>query len=105
MPQPLLLCSTEHKREMVRYLRNHQNADGGWGLHIEGDSTMFGTALNYVTLRLLGVGPDDSAMEASRAWVSYSLPKLSWRWTGGPVCWQVWYCAEKCHAVPALRWA
>ncbi|GAB4817280.1 hypothetical protein N2152v2_004326 [Parachlorella kessleri] len=63
------VLSTEHKREMVRYLRNHQNADGGWGLHIEGESTMFGTALNYVTLRLLGVGPDDSAMEAGRAWI------------------------------------
>jgi cycloartenol synthase len=35
----------EHKREMVRYLRNHQNEDGGFGLHIEGHSTMFGTAL------------------------------------------------------------
>ncbi|XP_034695780.1 lupeol synthase-like [Vitis riparia] len=30
------------------------NEDGGWGLHIEGPSTMFGTVLNYVTLRLLG---------------------------------------------------
>ncbi len=31
-----------HRLEMVRYLRNHQNADGGSGLHIEGHSTMFG---------------------------------------------------------------
>ena len=31
-----------------------QNTDGGWGLHIEGQSTMFGSVLNYVTLRLLG---------------------------------------------------
>ncbi|KAM1298936.1 hypothetical protein ACFX2F_025685 [Malus domestica] len=49
----------EHQREMCRYLYNHQNEDGGWGLHIEGPSTMFGTALNYVTLRLLGEGADD----------------------------------------------
>ena len=35
----------EHQKEMVRYLRNHQNQDGGFGLHIEGHSTMFGTAL------------------------------------------------------------
>lgn len=34
-----------HRAEMLRYLRNHQNADGGYGLHIEGHSTMFGTAL------------------------------------------------------------
>ncbi|KAF3782546.1 hypothetical protein EJ110_NYTH19105 [Nymphaea thermarum] len=30
------------------------NEDGGWGFHIEGPSTMFSTALNYVTLRLFG---------------------------------------------------
>lgn len=35
----------EAQREMVRYLYNHQNEDGGFGLHIEGGSTMFGTAL------------------------------------------------------------
>jgi hypothetical protein len=32
---------------MVRYLHNHQNSDGGFGLHIEGGSTMFGTALRW----------------------------------------------------------
>lgn len=37
--------SRQHKQEMVRYLRNHQNEDGGFGLHIEGHSTMFGTVL------------------------------------------------------------
>lgn len=37
--------SAEHKKETLRYLANHQNEDGGWGLHIEGGSTMFGTAL------------------------------------------------------------
>ncbi|THG00668.1 hypothetical protein TEA_000086 [Camellia sinensis var. sinensis] len=35
------------------------NRDGGWGLHIEGPSTMFGTCLSYVTLRLLGEEADD----------------------------------------------
>jgi cycloartenol synthase len=35
----------EAQAEMVRYLLNHQNSDGGFGLHIEGGSTMFGTAL------------------------------------------------------------
>jgi cycloartenol synthase len=39
-----------HKQEMIRYLRNHQNEDGGYGLHVEGQSTMFGTGLRYVTL-------------------------------------------------------
>ncbi|KAK2992166.1 hypothetical protein RJ640_016939 [Escallonia rubra] len=47
------------------------NRDGGWGLHIEGPSTMFGTALNYVTLRLLGEGANDGdgAMEKGREWI------------------------------------
>ncbi|XP_076895364.1 cycloartenol synthase 2-like [Bidens hawaiensis] len=65
------VLSKEHKREMCRYLYNHQNIDGGWGLHIEGHSTMFGSALNYVTLRLLGEGANDGegAMEKGRKWI------------------------------------
>ncbi|RVW25717.1 Cycloartenol Synthase [Vitis vinifera] len=61
----------EHRQEMCRYLYNHQNKDGGWGLHIEGPSTMFGTVLNYVTLRLLGEGANDAdgAMEKGRDWI------------------------------------
>lgn len=48
-----------------------QNEDGGWGLHIEGPSTMFGTALTYVTLRLLGEGANggEGAMEEGRNWI------------------------------------
>jgi cycloartenol synthase len=65
------ILSKEHRREICRYLYNHQNKDGGWGLHIEGPSTMFGTALNYVTLRLLGEGAEDGlgAMEKGRKWI------------------------------------
>ncbi|KAI1884894.1 hypothetical protein AGOR_G00214580 [Albula goreensis] len=54
------------KKEMVRYLRSVQLPDGGWGLHIEDKSTVFGTALSYTTLRLLGVGPDDPDMVRAR---------------------------------------
>lgn len=42
------VLSPQHQAEMLRYLRNHQNEDGGFGLHIEGHSTMFGTALRSV---------------------------------------------------------
>ncbi|KAK2662714.1 hypothetical protein Ddye_001288 [Dipteronia dyeriana] len=65
------VLSEEHKKEMCRYLYNHQNIDGGWGLHIEGPSTMFGSVLNYVTLRLLGEGANDGegAMEKGRNWI------------------------------------
>lgn len=65
------VLSSEHQKEIRRYLYNHQNEDGGWGLHIEGPSTMFGSALTYVSLRLLGEGPDsgDGAMEKGRNWI------------------------------------
>jgi len=58
-----------YQREMVRYLRNHQNPDGGFGLHIEGHSTQFGTCLNYAALRLLGVERDDPGAVKARAWI------------------------------------
>ncbi|KAK4587597.1 hypothetical protein RGQ29_018848 [Quercus rubra] len=66
-----VVLSKEHIHEICRYLYNHQNKDGGWGLHIEGPSTMFGTALNYVTLRLLGEGAKDGleAMEQAQKWI------------------------------------
>jgi len=54
---------------MALYLLNHQQSDGGWGTHIEGASTMFGTVLSYVALRLLGEGPDAPHMAAARAFI------------------------------------
>ncbi|KAJ8471618.1 hypothetical protein OPV22_025961 [Ensete ventricosum] len=66
------VLTPEHQKEIRRYVYNHQNKDGGWGLHIEGTSTMFGTALTYVMLRLLGgEGSDDGfgAMEKGRNWI------------------------------------
>ncbi|KAI4352998.1 hypothetical protein L6164_007197 [Bauhinia variegata] len=62
----------EHQKEIKRYLYNHQNEDGGWGFHIEGHSTMFGTALSYIALRILGEGPEDGedrAMARGRKWI------------------------------------
>lgn len=54
---------------MVTYLRNHQQADGGYGLHIEGPSTMFGTTMNYVALRLLGLDATDPTCVAARQFI------------------------------------
>ncbi|KAG5227873.1 multifunctional triterpene synthase [Salix suchowensis] len=48
------------------------NEDGGWGLHIEGHSTMFCTVLNYICMRMLGEGRDggrDKACERARKWI------------------------------------
>jgi len=66
----------EERREMIRYLMNRANEDGGWGMyvsyfvpdvseslkygssHIEGPSTAFGTSLNYCAIRILGMDVD-----------------------------------------------
>ena len=46
-----------------------QTSDGGWGIHIESLPTVFGTSLNYVVLRLLGVAADDDRCVRARAWL------------------------------------
>lgn len=59
-----------HRREeMLRYLENHTNEDGGVGLHIEGHSTMFGTVLTYVALRLLGRSAETPSCAKAREWI------------------------------------
>ncbi|KAG6663890.1 hypothetical protein CIPAW_02G053700 [Carya illinoinensis] len=66
------IFSPAHQQEIIRYLYNHQNEDGGWGFHIEGHSTMFGSALSYIALRILGEGPEDGeekAMARGRKWI------------------------------------
>ena len=60
------LFPAPHRRAMIAYLRNHQQEDGGWGTHIESPSTMFGSTLSYVTLRLLGVPPHDQDLVRAR---------------------------------------
>ncbi|KAJ1958241.1 hypothetical protein GGI12_004784, partial [Dipsacomyces acuminosporus] len=55
------------RRELCRYLLNMANKDdGGWGLFTEGKSTVFGTAMNYIMLRILGMQPDHAAMVKAR---------------------------------------
>ncbi|GFY80639.1 camelliol C synthase 1 [Actinidia rufa] len=66
------IITPEHKKELKRYIYLHQNDDGGWGFYIEGHSTMIGSALSYVALRLLGEGPDGGeggAMTKARKWI------------------------------------
>nr|QZP11051.1 oxidosqualene cyclase 6 [Euphorbia tirucalli] len=84
---PLIIClyimgmldtdavlSDEHRKEMLRYIYNHQNEDGGWGFHIESHSTMFCTTLNYISLRLLGQQltdeeGEDNALSKAQNWI------------------------------------
>lgn len=58
-----------HKILICRYMLNHQNNDGGWGLHIEGQSTMFGTVMQYVALRLSGMNKDHEHLAKARTWI------------------------------------
>lgn len=57
----------EVRIEICNYLYSQQNDDYGWGLHIEGESTVFGTAMNYTTLRLLGQDAEDLRLIKARA--------------------------------------
>lgn len=64
-----LIISNEQARAMSHYLRVHQQRDGGWGTHIESPSTMFGSVLCYVALRLLGARAEDDACVAARSFI------------------------------------
>lgn len=49
----------EKRHEMIRYIVNTAHpVDGGWGLHSVDKLTCFGTCINYVNLRLLGLSKD-----------------------------------------------
>jgi len=87
------------------YLRNHQNADGGWGLHVEGKSHVFTTVLSYVALRFLDAAPAEPALVRARAFLSAN---------GGPLASASWgkfvlsvlglYAWEGLHPVPPETW-
>ncbi|SPJ78321.1 related to lanosterol synthase [Fusarium torulosum] len=42
---------------------------GGWGLHTTGESTICGTAINYVVLRILGMEPGDPILVRARSFL------------------------------------
>ncbi|KAJ4957763.1 hypothetical protein NE237_024874 [Protea cynaroides] len=114
--------SSEHRKEILRYIYNHQNEDGGWGLHIEGHSTMFCTAFSYICMRLLGEGPEgglDRAMPRARKWIldhggvvaipSWGKIWLSilglFEWTGtNPVPPEIWILPSCLPIHPAKIW-
>lgn len=58
-----------HQAMMQVYLFNHQQPDGGWGMHIEGEPTMFGTVMQYVSLRIMGVDKNDTRLTKARRWI------------------------------------
>ncbi|KAL9663994.1 hypothetical protein QQ045_019389 [Rhodiola kirilowii] len=116
---PLVMClyitghlntifTKDHRREIFRYIYCHQNADGGWGLHIEGHSTMFCTVFNYICMRLLGEGPEggqNNAVSRGRKWILdhggvTAIPSWGKTWLSimGLFDW------SGCHPMPPELW-
>ena len=57
------------RADILRHFAITRTPDGGWALHPEGPAQIFTTALAYVALRLLGLGPDDQLTAPARAWL------------------------------------
>ena len=69
MGKPELMISSAHQQLMLHYLRVHQQEDGGWGTHIESPSTMFGTVICYLAVRLLGAEKDEDWVAKGRVFI------------------------------------
>jgi squalene/oxidosqualene cyclase-like protein len=69
MGKPTLMLDAQAQLLLQHYILVHQQIDGGWGTHIESPSTMFGTTLMYVALRLLGIDHDHEAIVKGRAFL------------------------------------
>jgi squalene cyclase len=67
-PQDTMLTVPDQQL-MIQYIKAHQQKDGGWGTHIESPSTMFGTTLMYVALRLLGLQANDPVCVQGRQFI------------------------------------
>ena len=93
--------------EITRYLCNFANpVDGGWGLHTHHKSTAYGTVMNYVVLRLLGMDPEHAVAVKARKkihelggaigvphWGKFWLSALGiYEWEGlNPIPPELWY--------------
>ncbi|XP_006876187.1 PREDICTED: lanosterol synthase [Chrysochloris asiatica] len=108
-----------NREEMIRYLRSVQLPDGGWGLHIEDKSTVLGTALSYVALRILGLGPDQPDLVRARnllhkkggathipSWGKFWLAVLNvYSWEGlNSLFPEMWLFPEWMPAHPSTIW-
>ncbi|XP_038890186.1 beta-amyrin synthase-like isoform X6 [Benincasa hispida] len=92
------IFSEEHRKEILRYTYYHQNEDGGWGLHIVGESCMLCTVLNYIQLRLLGEEVDKEACGKARKWIldhGGALYIPSWG--------KIWLAEDKCFERPLIQ--
>ncbi|KAJ5199279.1 Prenyltransferase/squalene oxidase [Penicillium cf. griseofulvum] len=110
----------EYATEIKRYLFARQHPeDGGWGLHIEAHSSVFGTCMNYVALRLVGVSEEDPRMIKARGllhkfggaiygphWAKFWLSILGvMEWEGvNPVPPEIWLLPDWVPFAPWRWW-
>ncbi|KAF7294505.1 Terpene cyclase/mutase family member [Mycena kentingensis (nom. inval.)] len=97
----------EERKEMIRYLMNRAHPeDGGWGIHVEGPSTVFGTARLVdqfsilLTLRYLG------GAAAIPSWGKFWLSLLNvYDWEGNnPVPPELWLLPDWVPFHPHRWW-
>ncbi|WVR06302.1 hypothetical protein IAU60_003332 [Kwoniella sp. DSM 27419] len=111
--------TSEQSAEMIRYLINKRRPEGGWGLHTAAPPTVYGTVMNYVALRLLGLGPDEGPMTEIRAlihkmggatgiptWGKVWLSILgAYEWTGvGSIPPEIWMLPDWVPFAPWRWW-
>ncbi|KAL4805338.1 terpenoid cyclases/protein prenyltransferase alpha-alpha toroid [Aspergillus unguis] len=105
-----------HCIELVRFIRHAQNDDGGWPTYCGKDTTLMGTILIYVALRLLGLSADEPELIQARAcllnlggavqlpsWAKFWLALLGlYKWEGtDPYPVEMWLLPEW---VPVSPW-
>ena len=86
------LLNESNRKAMAAYLLNHQQEDGGWGTHIAGTSTNFGTILNYVALRLIGVRATHERCCKARIFLATREGAL-----GAPLWAKMWLAVLGCY--------
>ncbi|KAL8292767.1 hypothetical protein RQP46_001379 [Phenoliferia psychrophenolica] len=95
----------EISRHLANCQRDNGEADEGWGIDTAGKSTVFGTAMNYLSLRLMGVDAEEPMMVRARS----TLHALG-GCVGIPTWGKFWLCTLGLHnwagfnATPPEMW-
>ncbi len=102
---PSVMISPSQQALMLHYFKVHQQADGGWGTHIESPSTMFGTVICYLAARLLGAQKEEDWIRSGRDFIQQeggAVMTSSWA--------KFWLCLVGCmdwkghNSVPPEMW-
>jgi squalene/oxidosqualene cyclase-like protein len=97
--------SEADRTAFIATLRRAQTREGSFGLHLDGKGYLFTTVLNYVALRLMGVGADDPDLRRAHAWIhrnggAGAVPSWGKYWLSILNL----YSWEGCHPVPPELW-